>query len=57
MTQSRDRRERKCEEKKVRLGHREEIHLQEVCSGTSNSVVDGEGKKMINETKESDPWK
>lgn len=40
--------------RKERLRQAEKIHLEEVCRSNSCSVVDGEGRKMINEMKVSD---
>lgn len=40
--------------RKERLRQAEKIHLEEVSSSNSCSLVDGEGKKMINEMKVSD---
>lgn len=46
----RDRRKKKkIARKKERLRQAEKIHLDEICSSNFCSLVDGEGRKMINE--------
>ena len=48
------RQRKKIAKKKERLRQAEKINLEDVCGGNYCSLMYGEGKKMINETKEPD---